>query len=159
AGWALLALVSRSTAEAGLAGPPILVAPIGFAVRLTGSFAILIGAAIVVHGYRPRYRPHVLTAPRIILPHLPASLGGRRIVRISDCRLGPLADRALLREEIARVNALAPDLVCVTGDIVDSRHTDLDAWLPELARLRARHGIYTILGNHDRHCGVERVLA
>ena len=51
------------------------------------------------------------------------------------------------------MTALAPDLVCVTGDLVDSPATDLEAWMPELARLTARHGVFAVLGNHDRRAG------
>jgi len=57
------------------------------------------------------------------------------------------------------VAALDPDLVCVTGDIADSAKTELPAWTPLLAGLRARHGVFAILGNHDRDAGVERVAA
>src|SRR5207249_880489 len=82
-----------------------------------------------------------------------------RLVHVSDLHLGPLADRAALREALDRVAALAPDLVCVTGDLVDSPATDLDAWMPELARLTARHGVFAVLGNHDRRTGADRVAA
>jgi len=47
--------------------------------------------------------------------------------------------------------------VCVSGDLVDSPITDLAHWTPELARLRARHGVFAVLGNHDRYAGSERV--
>jgi predicted MPP superfamily phosphohydrolase len=45
----------------------------------------------------------------------------------------------------------------VSGDLIDSPITDLSHWTPELARLRARHGVYAVLGNHDRYAGAERV--
>src|SRR5206468_10749038 len=48
---------------------------------------------------------------------------------------------------------------CLTGDLVDSPATDLDAWMPELARLTARHGVFAVLGNHDRRTGADRVAA
>jgi len=48
---------------------------------------------------------------------------------------------------------------CLTGDLVDSPATDLDAWMPELARLTARHGVFAVLGNHDRRAGADRVAA
>jgi predicted MPP superfamily phosphohydrolase len=50
-----------------------------------------------------------------------------------------------------------PDLIVVTGDIVDTPRTDCAHWLPELRRLRARHGVVAILGNHDEDSGLERV--
>src|SRR5262249_53713703 len=47
----------------------------------------------------------------------------------------------------------------VTGDVIDSRSTDLDHWVPELSRLRARHGVFAVLGNHDAYAGSDRVAA
>src|SRR5579871_2581138 len=48
---------------------------------------------------------------------------------------------------LADAAALAPDLVCVTGDVVDNPYADLGTWLPELAALQAPLGVYAILGN------------
>jgi predicted MPP superfamily phosphohydrolase len=76
---------------------------------------------------------------------------------VTDLHLGPLAERAALREAIDRVLALDPDVVCVTGDVIDSPVAVLDSWMPELARLTARHGVFAILGNHDREVGADRV--
>jgi predicted MPP superfamily phosphohydrolase len=56
------------------------------------------------------------------------------------------------------VNALAPDLVCVTGDLVDRRETCAVAF-PTLAGLRARHGVVVTLGNHDVYAGADAVTA
>jgi predicted MPP superfamily phosphohydrolase len=100
-----------------------------------------------------------VTRLAVPLTDLPAALAGFRVVHVSDFHLGPLADRAAVREALDRIAALDPDVVCVTGDIVDSPAADIDAWIPELARLRARHGVFAILGNHDRHAGTERVAA
>jgi predicted MPP superfamily phosphohydrolase len=56
------------------------------------------------------------------------------------------------------VNALAPDLICVTGDLVDRPETCAEAF-PTLARLRARHGVFVTLGNHDTRAGADTVTA
>jgi len=126
-------------------------------------FAPLAGAAVTVamavaawgytHGHRRLRTTHIDVA----LPGLPPALDGLRIVHISDLHLGPTAERRALRDAIDRVNALEPDVVCVSGDIIDSPITDLAHWTPELARLRARHGVYAVLGNHDRYAGADQV--
>src|SRR6185503_14308026 len=59
-------------------------------------------------------------------------------------------------EHVRRVNDLAPDLVCVTGDLVDRLETCEQAF-PTLAGLRARHGVLVTLGNHDFYAGADRV--
>jgi predicted MPP superfamily phosphohydrolase len=93
----------------------------------------------------------------VTLPGLPAELDGFRVVQLSDIHVGPIADRDAVREAFDRAVDEQPDLIVVTGDIVDSPTTDLDAWLPELRRLRAPHGVVAILGNHDDEVGLDRV--
>lgn len=119
--------------------------------------AVTIAMAVAAWGYTHGHRRLRTTRVDVPLPGLSRALDGLRIVHISDLHLGPTAERGALREAIDRVNALEPDVVCVSGDIVDSPITDLEHWMPELARLRARHGVYAVLGNHDRYAGADRV--
>jgi predicted MPP superfamily phosphohydrolase len=151
----LLALRAEAGALAPPGGQPLFSA--GFRFLATGMIA-LAGAA-VAYGYAHGYRRLVVTEVTVPVTGLPPPLGGLRVVHVSDLHVGPLADRAALRQAIDRVAALDPDVVCVTGDIVDSPATNLDAWGPELGRLTARHGVFAVLGNHDLHAGTERVVA
>ena len=154
--WVAGSLLGALSAEAGMVarlGPePIF----GTAFRWIGGAAVGLAGGTVAYGYLRGYRELVVTPIELPLRGLSAPV---RLVHVSDLHLGPLADRAALREALDRVAALAPDLVCVTGDLVDSPATDLDAWMPELARLTARHGVFAVLGNHDRRAGADRVAA
>ncbi len=131
--WVAGSLLGALSAEAGMVarlGPePIF----GTAFRWIGGAAVGLAGGTVAYGYLRGYRELVVTPIVVPLRGLPAPV---RLVHVSDLHLGPLADRAALREALDRVAALAPDLVCVTGDLVDSPATDLDAWMPELARSR-----------------------
>jgi hypothetical protein len=146
-------------AEAGVVGARQASTVFGGPLWLLGSVAAIIAAGTVVHGYVRGHRRLVVTATTVELPDLPPALDGLRVVHVSDLHLGPLADRAALCAAFDRVTALDPDVVCVTGDIVDTPFTDLASWLPELDRVRARHGVFAILGNHDRHVGPDAVAA
>ena len=150
-------LLGALSAEAGML--PGIEPATGMELRTLGVVAVGLTSAAVGYGYAWGYRRLVVTHLVAALPSLPASLAGIRIAHVSDLHLGPLADRDAVREALDRVVALDPDVVCVTGDVVDSPATDIDSWIPELARLRARHGVFAILGNHDRHAGAERVAA
>jgi uncharacterized protein len=118
---------------------------------------VTLGMGLVLHGYVRGHRTLGVTRLEVPLPGLPAALDGLRLVHLSDLHLGPLAHREALRDALDAANAEAPDLVVVTGDIVDSPATDLARWLPELDRVRARHGVFAILGNHDGRLGMARV--
>jgi uncharacterized protein len=90
------------------------------------------------------------------LPRLPPKLDGLSIVHLSDLHFTGRVGKAYFREVVRVSNELQPDLVCLTGDMVD-RTACLD-WIPDtLGRLTARHGVYFILGNHDRRVGAGRL--
>ncbi len=148
AGWSLVDMLVALPAQAGAIETPS-GGHLGPGFRLVAMPAIVITTVAMAYGYVFGHRQLTVTRLDVPVPGLPAALDGLRILHLSDLHLGPLADRAGLRDAIARANALDADLICVTGDVVDSPRADLDAWLPELAALRARHGVYAILGNHD----------
>lgn len=156
--WACLVRAGGLSAQAGTA----FVVPhewLGREFDVVGWVGIVAGIGLVAEGYLLGHRRLDVSRLQVRLPNLPASLDGFRIVQVSDLHLGPIASREALREAFDRVVAEDPDLIVVTGDLVDSRKADMDRWLPELGRLRARHGIVAILGNHDRDVGLDRVAA
>ena len=155
--WGLGALLGGFTAQAGIRAALATEEHFGPSFRLFGCAALGAVGAAVSYGYVWGYRRLVVTRAVVPLPHLPPALAGLRVIHVSDLHLGPLAERAALREAFDRVVALDPDVVCVTGDVVDSPAADLDSWMPELARLTARHGVFAILGNHDLRVGADRV--
>lgn len=84
----------------------------------------------------------------LVLPRLPAALDGLSIVHLSDLHLTGRISRPFFELAVAHANRWEADLAVVTGDIIDNPAC-LD-WLPDtLGQLRARHGVYFILGNHD----------
>ena len=85
---------------------------------------------------------------RLQIEHLPETLRGLKIAHLSDLHMTGQLTREFFDTVVEQTNAWQPDLVAITGDIIDKRRC-LD-WLPEtLGRLEARHGCYFVLGNHD----------
>lgn len=81
---------------------------------------------------------------------VPQGFCGYRIVHISDFHLGGWqGQETRLRKLIEEINALNPDLICFTGDLVSMDYKELEAVLPILQTLRARDGVVSIMGNHD----------
>ncbi|WNG52213.1 metallophosphoesterase [Archangium minus] len=84
---------------------------------------------------------------------LGAGLSGMKVVQISDIHIGPTLDRRFMQRVVEQVNALAPDLVAVTGDLVDGSVTRLRDEVAPLAGLRAPLGVYYVTGNHEYYHG------
>lgn len=85
----------------------------------------------------------------VYLPRLPEAWDGLTILHLTDLHFCGTPDRSFHERVIERCRDWGtPDLVAVTGDIVDSDWHY--RWIiPVLGRLRWRHAAYAILGNHD----------
>ena len=99
-----------------------------------------------------------ITRRTLELPRLPGALDGLRIAVLSDIHYEPDWQEPLLREAIHAVNAENVDLVALPGDFVTNDPKVLQPLAPILGTLRAKHGVYASMGNHDVwHSGRERL--
>jgi len=81
---------------------------------------------------------------------LPKAFNGLRVVHISDMHLGSYGkDMGLVQNGIALINAEKPDIIVFTGDMVNDYADEAEPFITELARLEARLGKFSVLGNHD----------
>lgn len=148
-----------------LAGPPGKSAP-GATDRsrrelLARAAAASVGfTAATVVGCGERSARSELDTPEIplALPRLPRELHGLRIVQLTDLHLGPLLGAEHCERIVERIRELRPDLIAVTGDIVDAPVAALRAAAAPLARLQARYGVHFVTGNHEYYSGVDEWL-
>ena len=130
-----------------------MVATAGVPLVLGGSvLAMVVGAAAAFRG------PHVA---RIDLPvaGLHPDLDGLRIVQISDLHVGPNIGRRYVQRVVDLSRSLQPDLVVLTGDIVDGPVARLAPHVAPLAELAKGGSAYFILGNHDCYAGADAWIA
>ena len=81
---------------------------------------------------------------------LPKSFDGYRVVHISDLHLEGFQDKPEFLDTIINViNQQDADMICFTGDLVSFSHDGLVPFVPALSKLKARDGVFAILGNHD----------
>jgi predicted MPP superfamily phosphohydrolase len=102
-------------------------------------------------------RRFVVTHRSLSLRGLPPALDGLRLLQLTDIHHGPWLSLGYVREVVRASNALAPDLICLTGDYVHHSAAFIEPVVAELARLRPRIGIVAVLGNHDWWEDVERM--
>lgn len=93
------------------------------------------------------------------LPKLPRALEGYTIVQLTDIHYGMFTGEEDMRPIIERTLALKPDLIVLTGDLIDRHPRHIADALRSITRLRARDGIFSVLGNHDYYAGFEAVLS
>jgi predicted MPP superfamily phosphohydrolase len=94
---------------------------------------------------------HDPVVERISIPikGLHPALEGFTIVQLSDIHLLPYTQRSLVRKAVEMVNQLQADLVVMTGDFVYRVKRAAQELAPILAELKARYGVYSVMGNHD----------
>lgn len=81
---------------------------------------------------------------------LPESFSDYRIVQISDLHLGTFgSDTLFVSRLVDSVNALKPNLVVFTGDLVNQRASEVEPFIAPLSRFNASDGVISIFGNHD----------
>jgi hypothetical protein len=119
----------------------------------------LAATAAAAAGVRAALRPPAVRRVVVALARWPRALDGFRIVQVSDVHIGPLLDRRFAAAVVTRVNALAPDLVAVTGDLVDGSVAALADEVAPFAGLAARHGVFFVTGNHDYYYGADDWIA
>jgi hypothetical protein len=150
----LLPLVAGAGVLGALAGAPFghaLVAGRIAAIALLGAAALLLLVGYIGSGWL------VVRYVDAYVPDLPASFDGLRIAQLSDLHVGPHTSRRFLRRVVETTHALSPDLVAITGDLVDDRAEDVGVYTEMLGSLDASLGVFMIPGNHDVYAGWEDV--
>lgn len=127
--------------------------------RITGGAVAALAVTEVGTGMIAALRdPPVVDVP-VVLPRLPRAFDGFTIAQLTDLHVGATIGRDLVAGLVERTNALAPDLVALTGDLVDDTVDRLRDDLAPLAALRAPHGVYFVTGNHEYYAGVDAWIA
>jgi len=116
---------------------------------------LLLAAAVVygIYGIWNAFHPRVREIS-VALKHLPPAWNDARVVQISDIHLGNLHGVSFAERMVSQVNALAPDLVLITGDLFDGMGGPYESFIEPINRLRARKGVFFITGNHEHYIGI-----
>ena len=117
-------------------------------VRASG---IMLGSALALSGFgvwQAVRVPDVRTV-EIVLPRLPAELDGFRLVQLTDLHVSRLYQTPWVQAVVEKTNALNPDLILITGDLIDGTPQDRADDVSPLRDLKARLGVFAIPGNHE----------
>jgi predicted MPP superfamily phosphohydrolase len=117
-------------------------------------FATLAALGIMAYGafeaYHLRIEKIALTTTK-----LPATVQSIRIVQISDLHLGLMYYPGRIQPLLNAIDALKPDVLVSTGDLVDGRTVSIESLAAELHALKAPLGKFAVTGNHEFYMGLE----
>jgi predicted MPP superfamily phosphohydrolase len=105
-------------------------------------FSMIYGMAFNPYNYKVR-------RVRLILPDLPDSFEGFRIIQVSDIHTGSFLSTDPLERAVNIINEQKPDVVFFIGDLVNNYHKEAISYVDTLKRIEAKHGVFSIFGNHD----------
>ncbi len=124
--------------------------------RILAGAVLAIVVAVLALGYFGSKRL-VVRRVDVDVPNLPEGFDGLRIAQLSDLHVGPHIPRRFLERVVRTTQKLEPDLIAVTGDLIDDRAEDVGVYAKKLGALTAPLGVYMIPGNHDVYAGWEEV--
>jgi predicted MPP superfamily phosphohydrolase len=128
-----------------------------FLARATYAYAAA-GLGLSSYGIWSAEGPPVVTRRTLFFADLPPGLDGLRIAHLSDVHAGIHMERAKMEAIVAQTNALRPDLIVQTGDMIDIAASFIPAYVRAFRDLRAPLGVVTVIGNHDRYTGEDAVI-
>lgn len=111
-----------------------------------------IGGFAVYNGMR---KPTVIKKS-LAINNFPEALNGFKIVQLTDLHLGLTIAGKWLNKVVEQVNMLNPDLVVITGDLIDGEVSLLAGEVESLTKLKSKHGVFFVTGNHEYYFGVEK---
>lgn len=132
-----------------------------FLVQAAASSAFTIGCSSSLYGVFAGRHDYSIEDVPVSLPGLSRSLDGYTIVQLSDIHIGQFVGEAELAAAEELVARARPDLIVMTGDLIDHdvrRAGELGRFAQRLKPL-ARDGVVAITGNHDFYAGVEPTVA
>jgi predicted MPP superfamily phosphohydrolase len=127
------------------------------AFRFLSAGCVSLALVWAAHGFWSAFHP-IVTHVEVPLERLPDRWRNRTIVQLSDVHLGHFHTPASMERLAARVNAIAPDLVVVTGDLFDGMSDGRPEFVEPLKKLSARFGVLFVTGNHEGYAGLRSCL-
>jgi predicted MPP superfamily phosphohydrolase len=121
--------------------------------RISAAVVPLLGIVVTLLGLWNARRTAGVVKVDVPVAGLPEALAGFTIVQISDIHVGTTIRERYVEGIVEAVNHLKPDVVAITGDLVDGSVAELGSHVAPLARLVSRHGSFFVTGNHEYYSG------
>ena len=119
-----------------------------FISQIAMGIAAIPFASLLYGMYQGRYNYKVLKYV-LHFDDLPDAFDGYRITQISDVHAGSFDNLDKIKYGIDLINEQESDAIMFTGDLVNNKASEMDSWKAYFGQLKAKDGVYSVLGNHD----------
>lgn len=140
--WISSLTMSKETALSIFTGRRKFISQIGIGLAAIPFIGIIYGITKGKH----EYRVHKV---KLAFKDLPDAFHGFTITQLSDIHSGSFTDQEAVQKGVDIANAQKSDLFVFTGDLVNTDSSEMDNWIDVFSQLKAPHGQFSILGNHD----------
>jgi len=105
-------------------------------------------ASLLYGMYQGKYNYKVLKYS-LYFEDLPDAFDGYRITQISDIHSGSFDNKKKIEYAVGLINEQESDTILFTGDLVNNLAVEMDPWISVFSEIKAKDGVFSILGNHD----------
>ena len=130
-----------------------------FLARAISAGIVSLSGVVGIGGLIKVARGFVIQRVRVPIEKFPASANGYSIAQITDLHVGPTLGVGYVEEVVKETNALNPDLIVITGDLVDGSVEQLREHVEPLRGLVAKDGVFFVTGNHEYYSGAVEWIA
>ena len=102
----------------------------------------------LLYGFSNKYN-YNLKKLSVNFTNLPQAFRGMKIVQISDIHSGSFSNKDAVKRGVEKIMQLQPDIILFTGDLVNNKADEMHDYIDVFNQLKAPHGVYSVLGNHD----------
>lgn len=124
-------------------------------LKMLNIFFILASISYVLKGFIGGMKKPFIKSLHVKLDKLKKPL---KIVQITDVHIGRFLKGNFLKQIVEQINALNPDIVAITGDLVDYKLEFIKNDLKPLMDIKSKYGTFFVPGNHEYYHGVEEIL-
>jgi len=126
-----------------------------FNIPMASVLIFFLAVIVFIYGIWNAFHPQVKNI-EVKIRNLPLSWQDKTIVQLSDVHLGHVHGVKFLQDVVVKINTQNPDLVLITGDLFDGMDGDLSIFIETLKSIRAKEGVFFVIGNHETFLGVDR---
>jgi len=128
---------------------------LNFDIRFFSTIIFSLAGLLFIYGVWNAFHPQIKNI-EVKIKDLPAYWQDKTIVQLSDVHLGHVHGVRFLQNIVNKTNAQNPDLVLITGDLFDGMDGDLSVFIETLKSIKAKDGVFFVIGNHETFLGVDR---